>query len=777
MEIKTLNKAIELINNIYSTMQFDYILEIQTLLKINITDNDIKKIQYTKLYNKTEDIKDIYTYIIINYIEKLLNEEEQKYFHQSLNNYLIRFTSNETIKKEQANNMIKNQDTTNLKQLIRFINDDEYILQTLCNNNLDLKDQIILVIAIKNNDEIKEKYLERTNDPYLIYNLIISIKDDNKKLMLFEKYKDILDEEDKTIEDILPTLNNDEIKIKYLIDNAISKTSYKKIMYTLQNEESYLRLWQYSNLKNKEIIIYSLKDPNLQVKYIKELDKETNTKIKSSTITQVIQTLPIELIKDITLNCQNIEFDICEILPYVNDQDYNIELIKKYGNKKTCMIIRKNQILHSDIIIKNIDLFLEKEEVQDKDKIKEYITQMYITNNDIVHTINWNLLQDKYVKTLGLEKINIIGSFTRITDILLKLNDIQYEVFYKCLNHYITKNNDFDWNNAAYQIIRELYFGKIDNNDITQYIEDINTINLDNLLHILLNGDSVKVKSQEDINNYHKLLIEKSDKQFNEEDISRKKDAIFLKAFGLTDYTSLLRGFREQTKKGIGSIYDSYKSDINLIENEEIKKLFNFIRIVLESTSIEQLTEIYNQIKIRKLDTYKLESLLKNEYLKLYNKTLLNPNTLIQDEYGLYDAGVDFNIITTSVGAYHECTPTNYQEDWNRPSLASPHFCTSYIRNDMLGTAPVNNVLYGFSNMAQDSLVLSGANDIYSTGASITSKAEINETYYGPDNQINNTPLSKHKYNEMDFKRIQNGRKKQPDYILVFKKDGIIENI
>lgn len=47
------------------------------------------------------------------------------------------------------------------------------------------------------------------------------------------------------------------------------------------------------------------------------------------------------------------------------------------------------------------------------------------------------------------------------------------------------------------------------------------------------------------------------------------------------------------------------------------------------------------------------------------------------------------------------------------------------------------------------------------------------ETYYVPDNQINKT----NSYNEMDFNRIQNGKKKQPDYIIVFKNDGAIPQL
>lgn len=47
------------------------------------------------------------------------------------------------------------------------------------------------------------------------------------------------------------------------------------------------------------------------------------------------------------------------------------------------------------------------------------------------------------------------------------------------------------------------------------------------------------------------------------------------------------------------------------------------------------------------------------------------------------------------------------------------------------------------------------------------------EKYYSPDNQINNTQG----YNEMDYYRIQNGQRKQPDYIVVFRRNGKIENL
>lgn len=74
--------------------------------------------------------------------------------------------------------------------------------------------------------------------------------------------------------------------------------------------------------------------------------------------------------------------------------------------------------------------------------------------------------------------------------------------------------------------------------------------------------------------------------------------------------------------------------------------------------------------------------------------------------------------------------------------------------------------------MSNDSLALSGANDIGSSGGwnGFVSHA-YEEQYYSPDSQINNTTG----YNEMDFYRIQDGKKKQPDYIIVFRQDGEIK--
>lgn len=794
MTMELLNKLIKAINDINTTMQYDFVNECMQLLDFQISEQDIEKYENTNPNYICYERKDIYTHLIIQHIESLLTEEQLKYFQESLLTHYVAFISNNEIKKEKVLEAINKGGITNwdnslnytVDYLIKYINDDAFILDILnkYKDELKISSQIKLVIALRNNDEIKLSYIDKVKkSPYKLFELIKSMKSDELKTKLFEEYKESFEEEDIRLEELLPSFQSDDIKVKYLIEHCdkCKKLFYKKILYTLQSEEAYIKMWDYVNTDCKEIIIHSFKNPNKQYEFIKKLNdeaKEKNETVKSKNITTIISRLPFELVKQLTEECTNIKFDIIPLIKRITDQEFNIELLRKYGTKKNSIMIRKKTLIHSDYLIKNIDLILDLEEVENKEIIKGRILELYKTNNDIIHTIEWEFLTDKYVNTLGLEKINVIGSFPHLISHIINFNDHQYEIFYKSINYYTSKHNDFDWNNTAQQILAEIYFGNIDNEDWTHYVTNINTVNMENLLYILLNGDVIGIKSQEDINNYHRFIFEKSAKQIKDKDLDQKRDAIFLKGFGLTDNSNMLRAFREQRKNGIRKIYYLYGEDIHLIENEELKGLFNFIKKVIECESPEELEEIYNNIVPTKLDTYKLESLLKSEYLKLYNKLLLNPKTLQQNEEGLYDAGVDFNIITTSVGAYHSIRPENYKTDWNRPSLASPHFCASYIRNDMLGTAPVHNVLYGFSSMGANSLALSGAGDIYSHGTSLVSKSENSEKYYGPEKQLyKSAQHNKFKYNEMDFKRIQDGVKKSPDYILVFRKDGIIDNI
>lgn len=80
----------------------------------------------------------------------------------------------------------------------------------------------------------------------------------------------------------------------------------------------------------------------------------------------------------------------------------------------------------------------------------------------------------------------------------------------------------------------------------------------------------------------------------------------------------------------------------------------------------------------------------------------------------------------------------------------------------------------GFSQISDDALALSGTKDIYSSGAEkgfVSTASSSKEEYYSPESQVNKTT----NYNEMDFYRIQEGQRKQPDYIIVFRENSEVK--
>ena len=218
------------------------------------------------------------------------------------------------------------------------------------------------------------------------------------------------------------------------------------------------------------------------------------------------------------------------------------------------------------------------------------------------------------------------------------------------------------------------------------------------------------------------------------------------------------------------------------IDEKRKEKLIKYAKILQDADRLDMLRYDIENPKTQRFDVARLNDLNNTELISAVielntKESITNGYLQVKDDKvglsNVIEAGTDFKILMTAVGAFSGINPENYKEDWNRPALASQHFCASYIRNDMIGTAPIKNICYGFSSMKDDALVLSGSRDIYSSRTGFNSTAKHDEKYYTPDEQINNT----RKYNEMDYRRIQGGEKKQPDYILVFRENGSIPNM
>lgn len=225
-----------------------------------------------------------------------------------------------------------------------------------------------------------------------------------------------------------------------------------------------------------------------------------------------------------------------------------------------------------------------------------------------------------------------------------------------------------------------------------------------------------------------------------------------------------------------GSIVNKYQNIENL-GNDDIKFYVESLKKILKEERPEILRKIFSTCEeIEFIDEAKIEGALKREYAKKLNEGLFTINEAQKTtEEGIYEAGTEFKMIIHSVGAFYlnKNQNENFQENWNKRQITSAHFCTSYISNDMIATAPIKNFCYGFTNMQDDSLVLAGATDIFSDYEFSPKSQGDYEVYFLPDELIGHT-LG---YNELDYLRYQNGTKKQPDYIVVFKEDGIVQNL
>lgn len=401
---------------------------------------------------------------------------------------------------------------------------------------------------------------------------------------------------------------------------------------------------------------------------------------------------------------------------------------------------------------------------------KEILKRLYQTNKNILKNINVRLLDDYYIQTLGEDKISLISCYKQVQSKILGLSSKKYEIFYKCLNNYLGRIQTDEWTTIAETLLSNI--NQYD--ELIQSIQDIETIDIEMLSKIMQSNNFFGIKSVQDIERFEEIKKQKCDEiMFGQSDSIQKQGAVLQRIFGIDlQYAQ--------------SIVDKFGEDINQIEDGDEKEFVISLKKILSCEDETILQQLYDECEIiTQVDKTLMERNLKNSYGKLFNKGLYSPNgeARIEEEQlpeelrghnlEIYDAGIDFRMIITSVGAYREHEISTFQEDWNRPSIGTQHFSASYIRNDMLGTAAVPYLCYGFSEMKEDALMLSGPKDISSAYGSFVPVAYgDDEKYYSPDTHINNTEG----YNEVDFRRIQGGEKKQPDYIVAFQRDGKIPN-
>lgn len=422
-----------------------------------------------------------------------------------------------------------------------------------------------------------------------------------------------------------------------------------------------------------------------------------------------------------------------------------------------------------------------------------------ITNvNEIWYeTLNPKILSKKYA--FLEEKIEFISTDIRTQELLLSLNDDELNLFKKLYLKLESETSNVipymcrilesvgETITASTMSIVSYNRGEMFKKKTSQFKTlssdlvdcDLSSDILDKIIYVFTNNNiDFDISTLDELQNMdNKLLqyvsdsIKKYQEPNCEKNIDDLKSLILLRCYGIEfDYAK--------------SILNRYDLSGIKIENgcQSYLSIYESIVHIVNEKNIDKLLEIYNVIdknsdfKLNYMETALLEDGLRNIFLRQLNEETFrcNQKFRVDDGVKIYDAGDEFKIVLTSVGAYQlEFKENiNYYEYWNNKSIQSHGNCCSLVANNNLSTASIKNVCFGFTDFPEGSLLLSGPYDLNSTP---TSKKINIQDYFSKlmsiDNLINNTRSD---YNELVFERRNLSKnkiefKKNPDYIVFFE--------
>ena len=624
-------------------------------------------------------------------------------------------------------------------ELIKTVGDPEYIKECLEN--------VEKMQAFGINDYIAVKLIKTVGDPEYIKECLENVE----KMKALKIYDDAAVELIKTVEEKEPGYIKEclenvekmkalEIYVNRVVELIKTVGDPEYIKECLGDPEKMEALGIYGNIAVELIKTVEEKEPG----YIKEL-LESEEKM---------QELGID------------DYGVIELIKIVNkkEPEFLIEYIKNKEkwklNESTISLLKQEN--ETEFIKENLEIFFKGYGFEEKDisSKAEILEQMHEINDEVYQKLDFRLLDNKYLKLLGQDKINQISCYPEVQELVLKLNEKKLKVLAKCIDTYMHNNDTEEWTVITNEILNNISCGQYD--ELIENIDNLDNADINKLIKVLQAKNAFEIKCEKDLENFELIKQQRCDKLIQSSEIGDKKLAVLEKLFGTDD------GYAEILLRRYGQGIDS-------LPESEAKNFIKSIQMLVNCQSGEILEQIYNECEETVfIDKVGIERALKKEYAKLYNEGLFKIENAVPIGENMYSAGTDFKMIITSIGAFsREKRQSNYKNDWNRPRISTQHLCTSYIRQDMMGTAPIHDICYGFDCMREDSLVLSGPSDIYSSKGSMVSTCRHGEEYLVPDEQINHT----YRYNEMCFRRIQGVEKKQPSYIVVFKQNGIIGNL
>ena len=412
-------------------------------------------------------------------------------------------------------------------------------------------------------------------------------------------------------------------------------------------------------------------------------------------------------------------------------------------------------------------------------------------NAEINQTLNFKILSEKY--DFLSDTLDMIVTDVNTQELIISLSDEKLEVF-KLLYENLKKLTDYTipymieilrklgtltpfthWMNSCSkypELTKEI-------EEVLKSRENIDESLIETLLFIYTSPSQWLVESLEDVKNIMSSTSKDSiqlqnmiDNERTKEvkNIDKIKEALLFKTYGISLNTA---------KKILGR-YDITGLEVTE-ENKDLFEMYEAIARIVCETDSNLLISIYDEFTKSlntKLDFMRItvfENSLRKEFAKALNNCVFktdNKSFKLVDGVKVIDAGEDFKMIVTAVGAYQDRFKDmeNYSTYWNSASIRSHGNCCSLIANNNLSMAEAKNIILGFSTMSDNMLLLCGDKDLNSTPDSkeLNTTIKLNQNFYSASKLIN---ITRADYNELVYERrdlSSNPKfyKKNPDYIV-----------
>lgn len=431
------------------------------------------------------------------------------------------------------------------------------------------------------------------------------------------------------------------------------------------------------------------------------------------------------------------------------------------------------------------------------DNIKSKYESLLQNNAELNETIDLRILSSKYDFLDDL--LDMIVADREVQEQILSLSDEKLELFKK-LYERLRENVDYK---VPYLCTILNKMGKLTpytvwrNNPSLRYEEledsiieglkngkELSTEELDNLLYLYISNVKLNITTLEELGDFQNIFQHfiddhiKQDLEEDSKDIRSIKYALLLKAYGI-DVDTATTICKKYNIKGIPITQ----------ENIDLFEMYKAMLDILGEDNPDVLIDTYNQFS-KEMDVkpnFMRVITFENSMKKIFSHTLMdstykcNDSYTITDGVKIFDAGTDFKMIVTAIGAYQDnfSDKENYFDYWNSPTIKSHANCCSLIGNNNLSMANPKNIILGFSTMDDNMLLSCGSRDLNSTPLSRNFNIASLEAFgTNPDNpyiEFSNPDImldnTRSDYNELVYERRDLSSnplfyKKNPDYIV-----------